>query len=413
MFDAARRAASRGVRVRLLLDDNSTPGADPLLAMLDADPNIEVRLFNPFAQRSLRMAGYLTDFARLNRRMHNKSFTVDNQATVVGGRNIGDEYFDTGQAATFADLDVVAIGEVVRDVSAVFDSYWNSESAYPVTELLAAVEPLAPAEFDAEVARIIAAPASAAYLDELASTPLVRSMLQRQLDWEWCRTHLTFDDPDKVLHPVERRDLQMLPRLQAAMGTPLWELVLVSPYFVPGEAGTAALTALVQRGVEVRVLTNSLAATDVTVVHSGYAKRRKALLQGGVRLFELKDSAGAAAPAGRHGGIAGSSRGSLHAKTFGLDRERLFIGSFNLDPRSRELNTEMGLVIESPLLAGQLASAVAGASPAFAYEVTLTDGGQLQWLDHPHPPLASEPGAGALRRALVKVLSWLPIEWLL
>jgi putative cardiolipin synthase len=412
MFEVARRAAERGVRVRLLLDDNNTAGLDPLLAMLDAHPNLEVRLFNPFVQRRMRPLGYATEFSRLNRRMHNKSFTADNRVTIVGGRNIGDEYFAAGQDASFADLDVIAAGDVVREVSASFDRYWNSASAYPLSAVAGAVGPMDAADFAARIERIRNDPASEAYRRAVRDTPLVRDLLAGQRHWHWGPTRLVVDDPAKVLNPPERDDLQMLPALNAALGEPQRQLDLVSPYFVPGEEGTKALVALANRGVRVRLLTNSLAATDVAAVHAGYAKRREDLLRGGVRIYELKPLPGAEVAPTRADGWGGSSRASLHAKTFAVDRERIFVGSFNLDPRSARLNTEMGLVIDNPALAGQLADGLDRIAPAGAYEVTLDDG-DLRWADPPSPALRTEPETGFLRRATVRFMSWLPIEWML
>jgi len=411
LFDAVLRAADRGVRVRLLLDDNNTVGMDPLLALLAGHANVELRLFNPFAQRDLRLAGYLSDFSRLNRRMHNKSFTVDNQVAVLGGRNIGDEYFDAAQEASFADLDLVMVGAVVPQVSSAFDLYWNSASAYPGAELLRDTPPMTAAAFDDAVRRVVDDPDVRQYRDALAATPLVESMLSGVLPWEWDRVRLIFDDPAKVLEPPDREDLQVLPRLEQAMGLPRAELELVSPYFVPGAKGTAALVALAGRGVRVRVLTNSLAATDVGAVHSGYAKRREALLRGGVQLYELRPQAGAVRQGSAHHGSSG--RASLHAKTFALDGQRIFVGSFNLDPRSASLNTEMGVVVDSAALATRLGKALDRVYPADAYEVRLDAQGALQWLDGSGTPLHVEPQTSWARRAGVALMSWLPIEWLL
>ena len=421
MFEEARAAAERGVRVRLLIDDNNTSGLDPILAMLDAHPNIELRLFNPFAQRGSRLAGYATDFSRLNRRMHNKAFTADNQATIVGGRNIGDEYFGAGDETNFADLDLLVFGDVVREVSQQFDLYWNSPSAYPAAELLAGVMPMPAAEFAARVRQVREAPASAEWLQRLRDSPGVEERLRGRQGWERARTRLVFDDPAKVLHPPERKDLQMLPRLKAMVGPIQRRFDLVSPYFVPGVEGTEALAALARSGVQVRVLTNSLAATDVGAVHAGYAKRREALLAAGVRLFELKpveiDGAGSAqdkeGKEDKTRSFGGSSRASLHAKTFAVDGERIFVGSFNFDPRSAQLNTEMGLVVDSPALAGRLAAALDRVSPGAAWEVRIGADGRLEWLGDASGPLTTEPQCGLLRRAGVTVMSWLPIEWML
>ena len=384
LYEALWRAAERGVRVRLLLDDNSTSGLDETIAALDAHPSIEVRLFNPYASRGFRLGELATDFSRLNRRMYNKSFTADNQATIVGGRNVGDEYFGAEGPVEFADLDVLAAGPVVREVSTSFDAYWNSESAYPAASLIRGTEQQTP------WAAVRDDPAAAKHLEAVRATPLLRELLVGTLPLEWATARVVSDDPSKVLHPPERTELHMLPRLEAAVGAPQRQLDLVSPYFVPTKDGTAALIGMAERGVSVRVLTNSLAATDVAPVHAGYAKYREALLRGGA---------------------GGSSDASLHAKTFAVDRSRIFVGSFKFDPRSARLNTEMGIVIESPRLAARLSDALDRGLPGSAYEVRLA-GDALEWTDG-DARHASEPGTGLLQRLWIGFLSLLPIEWLL
>ena len=399
------QAAERGVRVRLLLDDNNTRGADEAIAALDAHPNIEVRLFNPYANRGFRLGELATDFARLNRRMHNKSFTADNQAAIVGGRNVGDEYFGADSPVEFADLDVLAVGAVVPEVSAAFDAYWNSESAYPAASLIDQAGQLRPLE------RIEEQPDAARYLQAVRATPLVQMLLSGSLPLEWAAARVVQDDPAKVLHPPEKTELHLLPRLEKAMGKPLRELDLVSPYFVPTKDGAAALTALAESGVRVRVLTNSLAATDVSPVHAGYAKYREELLRAGVRLFELKPNVEDVKTKDKGRG-AGNSDASLHAKTFGVDRSRIFVGSFNFDPRSARLNTEMGIVVESQTLASRLSEALDRDMANVAYEVRLSTDGSLAWVER-DVRHTSEPGAGVLKRLWIGFLSILPIEWLL
>lgn len=418
LLDALRRAADRGVRVRLLLDDNNTAGLDPWLAALDSHPHIEVRLFNPFVQRGWRWLGYLGDFARLNRRMHNKSFTADNQVTVVGGRNIGDEYFGAGQDLSFIDLDALAVGEVVSRVSADFDRYWASASAYPAAALLPAAGAQALAPLAEQAMRSERVAAAAPFLEALRRRDQVQRLQDGVLPLEWTTVRLVSDDPAKALDGGAPQDQgSVAQRLAEAMGEARRELLLVSPYFVPTDAGTAALAGLARRGVAVGVLTNSLAATDVPAVHAGYAKHRRELLAAGVRLLELKpepEDTGPRAPGDR--GLPGSSGASLHAKTFAIDRERIFIGSFNLDPRSASLNTESGFVIDSPRLASLL-SEVFDAAPARAYALRLGADGDPEWVeaaaDGPPRVHASEPRSALWRRALVRLLSWLPIEWLL
>ncbi len=335
LFEALHRAAERGVRVRLLLDDNNTSGLDATLAALDSHPNIEVRLFNPFAVRSPRAIGYLTDFFRLNRRMHNKSFTADNQATIVGGRNIGDEYFGAGSGTLFADLDVLAIGPVVGAVSSDFDRYWASGSTYPAQQLLTAAEPGALAELTRRAARVEADAEAAAYVEAVRTSPFVERLLQRELELLWAPTRMLSDDPAKGLGNAPPEQL-LAAKLEPAIGPIERSLQIVSPYFVPANTGSADLLRLAADGVQIAVLTNSLEATDVAAVHAGYAKRRKTLLEAGIALFELRRAAqgpqaapstaaklGVGSGGGSGGGSlkrAGSSASSLHAKTFSVDR---------------------------------------------------------------------------------------------
>ena len=418
LMEALHEAAERGVRVRLLLDDNNTQGLDTVLAALDSHANIEVRLFNPFMQRDWRWLGYLSDFSRLNRRMHNKSFTADNQATILGGRNIGDEYFDAGQEVSFIDLDVLAVGTVVPQVSADFDRYWASASAYPVASLLPATGPQALADLAQRDAQVRANPTAEPYLSALTRSDFVRRLVAGELALEWTAVRLVSDDPAKGLGQIGPK-AQMSQRLIEKLGKPTQELLLVSPYFVPTASGTQALTDLSASGVAVSVLTNSLAATDVPAVHAGYAKRRHALLAGGVKLFEFKPERGEAVrsrPSDR--GLAGSSGASLHAKTFAVDRRRIFVGSFNLDPRSAALNTESGLVIDSPTLAAGVADAFENRLAAQSYTLRLDEAGQIEWQDRPAATAPTrlhhtEPQTPLWKRLMVKLLAWLPIEWLL
>ncbi|MCO5101344.1 MAG: phospholipase D family protein [Burkholderiaceae bacterium] len=413
MFEALRRAAARGVRVRLLLDDNKTAGLDTVLAALDAQPNIEVRLFNPFVHRRWRVLSFLGDFWRLNRRMHNKSFTADNQATIIGGRNIGDEYFDAGQGISFVDLDVLAIGPVVDDVSRDFDRYWASASSYPAGRILARVSPAAIAEVAAAASRVAKDPAAVAYMQAIADSPYVRQVLARQLPFEWAGVQMISDDPAKGLGRA-RDDELLWTRLEEVFQASTSELELVSPYFVPGRRGVEYFSALARQGIKVTILTNSLAATDVAAVHSGYARRRKPMLEAGVEIFEMEPEY-SPAPTTAHGRL-GSSNASLHAKTFSVDRSRVVVGSFNFDPRSERLNTELGFVIESPAMAQAIADAFANVVPARAYRVRLNDAGALQWVqqrDGKEIVYDQEPRTGFWLRAFVAVLSMLPIEWLL
>lgn len=414
LFDALRAAANRGVRVRLLLDDNNTSGLDPALALLDSHPNIEVRLFNPFAMRGARLLGYLTDFSRLNRRMHNKSFTADGQATIVGGRNIGDEYFGAAGEVLFTDLDVLAIGPIVPLVSRDFDRYWNSESAYPLNLIVQSAGGDADAEARRQADAISRTPQAKAYQVAMHESTFVATLAARRLPIEWAQTQLVSDDPAKALDRATPES-RVGPQLRQLFGEPARELSLVSPYFVPGEEGTALFSSWARRGVGVRVLTNSLEATDVSAVHAGYARWRKPLLEAGVKLYELRRS-WPADLAQRRSGPMGSSKSSLHAKTFAVDGTRVFVGSFNFDPRSASLNTEMGFVIDSPAMAQLLATRLDQSLPDLAYEVRLAPDGALYWIERKEGAETrydDEPNTSFWRRLGVGFMSLLPIDWLL
>jgi len=417
LFEALWEAAERGVRVRLLLDDNGVAGLDDTLATLDAHANVEVRLYNPFTVRGMRALNYLTEFGRLNRRMHNKSFTADNHATIVGGRNIGNEYFAAGSGVWFRDLDVLAVGPVVREVSQAFDLYWNSASAYPAAGLVGDAAPGAADALLTRFARNHADSLSADYLEALRDTSLARKLLQGELAFEWSGAQLLRDDPAKTLDRDGRTDVLLLSALLQAVGQPAASFDLVSPYFVPGAEGTRALAALARSGVKIRVLTNSLAATDVSAVHAGYAKRRKDLLAAGIALYEMKPSRlETEDEREQRRSATGSSSASLHAKTFALDGRRIFVGSFNFDERSAHLNTELGLLIDNAALAGRLGEFFDREVPGGAYEARLSRDGELDWIERTpsgEQRYASEPGAGLLKRAWIGFLSLLPIDWLL
>jgi putative cardiolipin synthase len=408
------RAAGRGVRVRLLLDDNGIRGIDDTLVALATQPNFEVRLFNPFTFRHPKWANYLTAFPRLNHRMHNKSFTVDNAASIIGGRNVGDTYFGATDEVAFVDLDVLAIGPVVPEVSREFDRYWASRSAYPVERIVATSAPDALAHLHAREVRIDGDPAALIYRQALAENHAVQGLLDRSAALTWAPTRMISDSPAKALRAHGDGE-RLVDELAPVFVDTRVSLQLVSPYLVLGAKGTRDVTTMARSGVDVQVLTNSLAATDVAAVHAGYAKRRKQLLAAGITLYELR-------PTGHRpderdlAGPFGSSGSSLHAKTFAVDDRTLFIGSFNFDPRSANLNTEMGFLIDSPALARTMHEALAHAVPARAYEVRLDADGKLYWLlrlGDTVQRLDTEPGTSWLRRMSVRLLALLPIDWLL
>ena len=410
LLDELRAAADRGVRVRLLVDDNGIPGLDALLAELDSLPSADVRIFNPFTLRSPKLASYLFDFSRLNRRMHNKSMTVDGAATVVGGRNIGDIYFEYGDGTHFFDVDALALGPIVNDVSASFDRYWNSASAYDADLLLEPVVSPALAEAG-KAAR--GTSVGNGYVKVVAESQLVSGLKGGALNLEWGKAELLVDDPAKGLGRAPAKS-KIVERLFELLGGVESSLDLVSAYFIPGERGTEALTDLARKGARVRVLTNALEATDVMPVHAAYMGYRAPLLESGVTLYELRAMREEHVKRSLPEVLSGSASG-LHAKVFGLDGKRAFIGSFNLDPRSAQINTEMGILIDSPTIAASLSEQLD--TPRYAYHVTLDDAGALVWTNTPEvgPPLVyhHEPNVGPLKRALTHVIGWLPVEWML
>lgn len=400
MFDALRRAADRGVQVRLLLDDNNTQGIDGLLAELETHANISVRLFNPFRRRRFRVIEYLTEFSRVNRRMHNKAFTADGKATIVGGRNVGDEYFNEAEGMLFLDLDVLAVGPVATDVQVNFERYWASPMAVPLSRALRS--------------RIVEQRPPTPEPDD-SQSPFVRALLAGTLEMEWTTVTMVSDDPAKASGRQPHKG-NVWPRISALLGSPRRSLDLVSPYFVPGGRSMRYFAELARHQVRVSVLTNALESTDVAAVHAGYVKRRRGLLRAGVLLYELKRSAALPAPRHQRYMARGSSHSSLHAKTFAVDGIRAFVGSLNFDPRSARLNTEMGFVIESPAIAGAIAEAFITRVPESAYRVRYHRYRGLHWQERgPDGDTihTREPGAGLLRRAFVRVVSWLPVDWLL
>ena len=407
-----RKAAGRGVRVRLLIDDNGIAGMDAMLADLSTHPNVEIRLFNPFMLRNPKRLNYGFDFSRLNHRMHNKSFTVDNLATVVGGRNVGDEYFGTGPNPLYLDFDVLTVGEIVSDVSEDFDRYWNSTTAYPagmiLDPLLENSDPLGQA-FD----QVSQGSQIQIYLEAIRQSTIVQSLTNQALDFEWVDVHLISDDPTKAQGRASRQQL-LMSRLREVTGSPKSRLDLVSPYFVPGKRATQRFVDMERDGIDVRIVTNSLEATDVAAVHAGYAKYRKNLLAGGVELFELKSFA---APRDRSDdlGVMGSSSSSLHAKIFAVDQKQIYVGSFNFDPRSMFLNTEMGFVIESAGLAQKVRDAFSQKASRIFYLPVLSQD-ELVWKEQGANGIivhSEEPGSSFAKRLIITVVSWLPVEWLL
>ena len=409
LLKALHRAADRGVRVRVLLDDNGINGLDAVLAALDAHPEIEVRLYNPFVLRRFKRLSFAFDFFRLNHRMHNKAFTVDGRASILGGRNVGDEYFGTGSNPLRIDLDLLAVGEVVPRISADFDRYWNADPVFPAARILG----------KSGNAGLIATvldgfetnPEFDAYRPLLDASDIVASLARGDLALEWTDAVLVSDDPVIGFGRVPRPEL-FITRLLDAVGPIKARFDGVTPYFVPGAAGVKAFAALERGGVSVRMLTNSLEATDMLPVHAGYAKRRKDLLRAGVGLFELRVQDGGPTSRDKLGPF-GSSGSHLHAKTFAVDGNRVFVGSFNFDPRSATLNTEMGLLIRSTRMAEIMHDAFDEGLGDLAWRVEMAEG-RLNWTRASDGTVTRvEPGTTFAKRIALKAIGSLPVEWLL
>ncbi|MES2831842.1 MAG: phospholipase D family protein [Pseudomonadota bacterium] len=412
-----QNAAKRGVRVRLLMDDIGTETLDQTLLKMASQPNIEVRIFNPFASGrsavSTRLLSSLGDLARVNRRMHNKSFVADNIMAVTGGRNIGNAYFMHSNGSNFIDLDVFAAGPIVTELSSVFDRYWNSNYVYPIASLVK-FEPAMAAMADQMMAAVPGMPemigedglAPAVMRDLLGHAPLAQEIDRGQMKLTWAAARVVADDPSKAAGITDAKIPDTASgMLGSLMGSAQSEVTVLTPYFVPGKPGMAVLRKLRAKGVRVSVLTNSLAATDTPIVHIGYAAYRLEMLRLGVDLYELSPTRGS-----KTGmlGLFGTSRAKLHAKTVVVDNRQLFIGSINLDARSSHTNTEQGLIIDSPALAAEVLNLLAHDKGESSYHLRLTpDRNSIEWVSRERgveTVVDHDPDASFLLRFGLKIL---------
>jgi len=397
-------AADRGVRVRFLIDDINMRDDRSSLA-LDSHPNIEVRLFNPALARHSaleRMIDLALRCVQITRRMHNKAWVADGCFAIVGGRNIGDAYFDADRASNFRDLDMALVGPAVAEAAEIFERFWNSAMAMRVStisKLNGDLEVLR-GQLDGHYQRFRAS----TYAEAMGMNREIEALRDNRFHWT-DRLHVVSDPPEKAAGRRSRNWLGeiILPVIAAARHS----VQVISPHFIPGRMGVRELTGLAAKGVRVTVLTNSLAATDVTAVHGSYAKYRRKLIRGGVELFELR----AETPAGQKRSLFGSRGASLHTKAFTVDDRCGFVGSFNFDPRSYSLNTEMGVLFEHEGLAGELSELLERqTSREESYRVRLK-GGRLLWEDgEARPYWRREPQAGIWRRLATWLIAWLPLE---
>ena len=442
MFDALREAAARGVRVRILLDDFNTAGKDAQVLKLAFEKNIEMRLFNPLpsnrASALWRIVSSLSDAARLQRRMHNKIFVADNAVAITGGRNLGDTYFGQSDGVNFVDIDVLASGRIARDLSRSFDGYWNNPLAYPVQSLMTAKEvealkpkPKAPASSSGEVSPPVAAPvalpteiANKTSVTRVAVNPegltttiaaLPDTINLQLLTWTWAASTLLVDKPSKIAEDADTTEASndtAVDGLLSLMTRAKTDLLVVSPYFVPGPEMMRQFEAIRKRGVRVRVLTNSLASNDAVAAHAGYARYREGLIAMGVEMYEMRaEQRGTVfsfgSGSGGAGGSRGASRASLHAKAVVVDSSLLVVGSMNLDLRSKLQNSEVAVVIRSRKLASEATALIEPGMTQGAYRVELKDG-QLIWrapTGSGLPDATSEPDASVGLKLMVRMIA--------
>ena len=424
LLDAILDAAQRGVRVRILVDDlnlHGRPQTRETLAALDHHDNIELRVFNPFAYRgdnsAVRAVDALLNARRVNHRMHNKLMVADNAVALVGGRNVSDDYFEVGDAPKrFGDFDLAVVGPVVPEFSKNFDEFWNCSLAIP----LAAVERVSHHRAN-EAKRGVKEDNAARDMPELASRiesgDLLTGLMSGRLAMAWGRAQAVADPPEKAENNAgDGSDSPTARVLATKLRSVQRELVVISPYVVPGDDGLAVIRALRERDVRVRVLTNSLASTDVPLVHTAYRKYREPLVVAGVELFEVRPAAGQLRDRKGLGSAASGAPFALHAKAYVFDRSTVLIGSANLDPRSLVLNTESGILIESPELASVIVRRFEQFSAGANSYAVRSEDGVLQWranIDGREVAWLVEPETTPQQRLRIDMLSILPLDSLL
>lgn len=400
-------AADRGARVRFLLDDVFTSVDDEVFLLLDQHPNIEMRLFNPLGRGGNRWLNYLGDFDRANRRMHNKSFTVDNKLSIVGGRNIAEEYFDLKPGGDFRDADILVAGMLVEDIGRNFDRFWNHELAVPMK----AFKPAQP-DRDLETARAEAADefskAIRTIYGQAIGSELVQDLLTDRVTLLAAEGEMISDDPDKLLNDVSADHQLLVTRMAEVVAGAESEVIVVTPYFIPGPNGVEFWRRQTERGVRVIVLTNSLASTNHVAVHGAYARYRHRLIEAGVELYELRVDA---LTGNRDDDRPPIESVTLHTKAMLMDRRYTFIGSLNLDPRSIDINTEMGVLVDSTDMTESLAAPFMEVIPERAYRVVENENSNLRWkavIDGEEIVETSEPQSGRWRRFKALVSRILP-----
>ena len=368
------RAADRGVRLRFLIDDVFTTVDDDILGLLNQHPNIEIRLYNPVSRRGLYVLNYAGDFSRANRRMHSKSITGDNAYTIIGGRNIADEYYGLKGETEFLDYDVLALGPVAAEVSEQFDDFWNSTKAVPMEALSKNFSERDMADLRAEIDEELATGHDSIYARAINSDYML-SLLDGTGTTYSAPASLLHDGAAKLENPIDISQMTVINELENLINNSESSVFIVTPYFIPSSVGVDFWRRAIDRGMEVTVVTNSLASTNHVPVHSGYSRYRKEMLEMGANIYEVRANAVEFA----EGSGTKPENLTLHTKLIVIDERYMFVGSLNLDPRSIEINAEMGLLIDSPEMAKQFMAEVTRGLEQLTYKLELDDGGSLQW----------------------------------
>ena len=403
------------------MDDNNSKKMEGIYLALSQHPNIEVKLFNPYRFRKYRAMDMLLDLKRINRRMHNKSFIADNQIALIGGRNMSNQYYNASDNYQFSDVDVMLVGQAVDEIIHSFDEYWNHDYAYSVQHIVHPEQHRLSynslrQQLDAHAQDITVQN----YLDLAKRSNAFEQWLNQRLQFDWVKAEVVKDSPEKIKSRARKEDYLNF-QLINHLDTPNHSVDIISAYFVPEKKGTEMLNQIAQKGVQVRVLTNSFAANDVAVVHAYYAKYRKPLLANGVQLYEFLPVLAAEDLNANTEEIAkkakvslkGLSHSSLHAKLMALDEKQVFIGSFNFDPRSSYLNTEIGVLLNSPALASQVHQTMDQNLSKYAYQLLLNAEQKIVWRQEnaQHSKIyKKEPHMKWWQKASMKVISWLPFE---
>lgn len=372
--NALLKAADRGVRIRFLIDDVFTTFPDRYFLLLNQHPNINIRIFNPVSRSGFSILNFVGQFSQANRRMHNKSFTVDNLISVVGGRNIGDEYFELKTDSVFVDFDVLAMGPITVDISSSFDEYWNHSRAVPISQF---IKPQKKEDLDA-IRADINEELNDIYdtvYERALNSRLLQDLIADQQPLFVAPARVLVDSPDKLTNKIDKTHNQLANDLLEVLLSAEEEAIFISPYYVPGDSGVQLIRDLVAKGVRVIIITNSLASTNHVAVHSAYARYRKAVIRAGAELYEARANAAQE--------ITGNTESpdllTLHTKAFFFDRRKIFVGSLNLDPRSIDINAEMGLLIDSEAMVGSLIQSIESRLPTITYRVRENDKGNLEW----------------------------------